>query len=109
MHPKLIERLLRQHHGSVAGASRQVGIKRQTFAWWVKRRNLDEFAAQLRAEYGISGTRSALDKGSLDPTGERQAIRAALDEHGSQTGAAKSLGIHRRRLQRAMERLGINT
>lgn len=102
-----LRRQLENCQGNVTVLAAEMGVARQVLASRLKAAGLDEHAAQQRAIHGVSGTRASLRKGCLDPEGERAQIVRALDLEKSQVAAARYLGIHRRRLQRAMERLGI--
>ncbi len=95
-------------HGNTRVLGEKLGITRQAANLRVKKAGLSKFAASLREMHGIRGTRSALT--TDDESAKRQAreIRDALKEHGSQSAAARALGMGRTRLQRAMERLGID-
>lgn len=101
--------LVEDCRGNVSEVARRLGLSRLSAGRKVSRAGLDAEAARLRAENGVSGTRSHLVLGSVDPLGEREAIAEALRLAGwNQSEAARSLGMGRTRLQRAMERLGIN-
>ena len=99
---------LSQTGGNIRQVARNRGTTRAAVDYLVNAAGLAPYAAKLRAAAGISGGRKHL---ALSPTEQKQLrrkVETALKRHGTQGKAAQSLGMHRRRFQRAMERLGIS-
>jgi transcriptional regulator with GAF, ATPase, and Fis domain len=107
---KQLRELIAECKGNTRELGARLGVSKQAANRRVKNAGLAKFAAGLRAMHGVKGTRIALkqDPGAAVANAtEKDEIEAALKEHGTQSGAARALGMGRTRLQRAMERLGI--
>ncbi len=109
--PKERQRLiaaLAKHDGNITETAKAMGVHRVTLARSLKRNDALLDATQLRALGGITGPRSRLAEGSIDPDGEREEIARAIVTAGGYPGAAASLGLCPRGLKKKMKRLGMD-
>lgn len=104
---RALMRDLREHGGNTKALAATTGAMVTAVRYRVAAAGLDAYAARLRAKAGVSGGRKSIPP---DPAGDerrRAKFRAALREHATQGRAAEAVGMHRRRFQRELERLGI--